>query len=768
MILAHYNRKTNDSQTLEEHLKNVEDEMGKGLETVSFSESILDKKTIVETGKFHDLGKITKWFQIYLKTGKYTEEKNHALLSATLYEMYRLEKNETVPFLSMVAITCHHKNLTSERPEGRALDYLESQYKNCIKQSRETVFSNQVSSREFKEKMLTQPWRRTLKSIEKEENPEYFFALQFLFSKLISADKRDSAEVLNYHNTSSYGDVDEYLAKKTKGKLSSVNNDRQEIKKSVLDKINLLSEKELDEQKIFTLTAPTGTGKTLTSIAAAVLLANRLEEKNSKRPHIIIAVPFLNILEQTLQDCEGIFGEVLVHSSAVSPFDNYRNNEEPLTLQKKMLLTSSWSSSVVLTTFVQLFESIFSSENSRLLKVNRLVNAIVILDEVQALEAEKYPLYAVTLDMLAKCYGTRFIMMTATQPKLFDCAKFINYELSQRSMELLPDYQKYFKKLKRTKLVSLMNEITNFDELCEYIESQNLFQKKILIVVNRIMDSIELYQKLTKMSYKVLYLSTNLTRRDRKRVIKQAKKWLEDSSSEPFIMVSTQTIEAGVDLDFDIAFRDLAPMESIIQTAGRINRSGNKEDLCPIYIFNTNHANGIYSTMAILATKNELQDKEFVESEYQMLVEDYYNTILNNENVSFERKIYREGVLKLDYKVIDEFKMIQDGNRYSVIFLQEENAEEIVRELCTLITSEDTSFERNAKIQQKFSELEQYTVDIFAKKLKNNRPISFADYAKEICGYRIELNYFIVPKDDLERYYDETGFISKDAGVFMY
>ena len=777
MIWAHYEKDSGLGQTLEEHLKHVEEEMEKGLETVSFSETVIDPNDIKNTGCFHDIGKITSYFQKYLTTGKITPEKNHALISAALYAGYYEAVKKEFPLLSVAAITCHHINLSLELPKGSAMDCLDKQYKNCMQQAKGDIFETKVSFGKFCGEDLRTYWRRTLKAIRKKENPEYFFALQLLFSKLISADKRDSAGILDYGKDAFRGDVDTYLARKMNGKNAAVNSDRQRIRESVINRIQMLDEEQLKNQRIFTLTAPTGTGKTLTSVTAAILLAERLEQINGERPHIITAVPFLNILEQTIEDYKGIFGDVLVHSSAASPFEqdvgrkrenqNNGENEELMPLQKRMLLTSSWSAPVVLTTFVQLFESFLSGENNRLLKVNRLVNAIVILDEIQALEAEKYPLYAVVLDMMAKCYGTQFILMTATQPKLFDCAKVYSY-IPAGCMELLPEYKQYFAKLKRTKIYSLMSQVRSLDQLCDYIEENQLFRKNILIVVNKIADSIELYQSLRDRGFYAMYLSTNLTGRDRKRVIEDARNRLADKDAEPFIMVSTQTIEAGVDLDFDLAFRDLAPMESIIQVAGRVNRSGNKGDFCPVYLFDTGHANQIYSSMAVRTTKKLLIDKEVPESEYQKLVEAYYDILLNEEFVSFDWEIYQEGILKLDYEKINEFKMIRDGDRYSVIFIQDEKAEDLTGQLCELICKEESSFEDKAMIQQCFNQLGQYTVDIFAGKLKKNLPTSFADYSKDICGKKIQLNYFVVARDDLDRYYNETGFIAEEADLFMF
>lgn len=769
MIWAHYDRKSETGQSLSEHLKQVGQKMGKGLETVSFPDYALSDEIWTKTGTFHDMGKITSWFQYYLCTGKIIFEKSHSVLSAAMYVQDCLHHKEEISLLVMIAISCHHGSLKSELPTERALDYLEEQYGNCLEQKEKAGELAEYIAEGFMKKEFSTYWRRQLKRLRKEKNPVYFFALQLLYSKLLAADKQDSAGVAGIGDRSFSGDADAYLAQKTKGNQASVNDDRKKIRDSVLNQVAALGEEQLRTQKIFTLTAPTGTGKTLTSISAAMELGKRLEQIYGVRPHIITAVPFLNILEQTIEDYRGIFGDVLVHSSAASPVGSVQESDggSKLSLQKKMLLTLSWEAPVVLTTFVQLFESILSDENNKLIKINRLTNAIVILDEIQALEPEKYPLYAVILDMLAKHYGTRFILMTATQPKLFSCVSIYGYQ-AQSTMELLTDYKSYFGRLCRTELITITDAVNDFETLCDFIEEKQLSDKNVLIVVNKIADSIELYRKLEDCGYEVMYLSTNLTGRDRKQVIQQAKNRLNNPQAAPFFMVSTQTIEAGVDLDFDLAFRDLAPMEAIIQTAGRVNRSGNKGIYCPIYVFDTGSSRQIYSTMAVQETRCILEKGRIPESEYQRVSDQYYNCMLTNEKISFDREIYEKGILELDYEEIKKFNMIQNENRFSVIFLQDEYAEELINQLCKLITADESTYETKIQIQQTLNEINRYTVDIFEGKLKKNLPMRFADYSKEICGRRIELNYFIVTPDDLPGYYDATGFIAKERDMFLY
>ncbi|KIR01270.1 CRISPR-associated helicase Cas3 [Lachnospiraceae bacterium TWA4] len=583
----------------------------------------------------------------------------------------------------------------------------------------------------------------------------------------------DSADILKDSKKKVVGNVESYLQSKKKGqKFCSINNNRETIKKIVLSQINNLSIQKLKDCRLFTLTAPTGTGKTLTSIAAAMRLSERLKEVGIECTRIIEAVPFLNILEQTAKDFEGIFGvdEVTIHSSLVNPYRIKNKSEKFTSVQKRILQMNSWSSPVILTTFVQFFESIFTDQNQKLLKISRLVGAIVILDEIQSLELQRFPLYALAIDSIARYYGTRFILMTATQPKLFETRQLVQIKDPLKIYELLPNYKTYFESLNRTCLIPIMDQVNSLDTLIDFIIDVKDNANSILIVVNTIADSIELYNKLFKMDIKVVYLSTNITRIDRKIIIEKTKQLLKDN--EYFIMVSTQTIEAGVDLDFDMAFRDLAPLSSIIQTAGRVNRSGNKGELLPVYIFDLGSSKKVYKFFEAYETK-KLLNTEVNECQYQEFIENYYNVLLSEDKIDMSDSLefINEGIKKLEYNKIKEYKMISEDERCSVIFLKDEYIINIVDELCKILISYDKSYETKAKIKSYFNEIEQYTVDIYPNKLKKNRPIEFSIYCKEICGKSIELNYFIVPFDDLERYYDEnTGFIAEDEdiGAFLY
>lgn len=766
-LLAHKDNKTGREQTLNAHLTQVSAQMCKDLSMLSFPMVNQLEDLLYRIGRGHDIGKATEWFQRHLNNPDYSDPlSRHAMISAAIYAQQYWDDRNVVEFLGFQAIRCHHGNIDTAYPAMETPDSkingmylgLTEQLESCKKQCRELDEADWIPDALDLEQ-IHKNWRRTMKEIRLSKSPEPFFLLQYTFSKLISADKLDSASLLEQTGKLMQGDVEAVLEEKRKTAVVDLNSSRDEIRNIVLHQIRTLSQEQLKKRRIFTITAPTGTGKTLTGLSAVLALADRLEQIGEQRPHLISAVPFINILEQAIADYQAVFGDVLVHFGASDPAE-FDSRMQEMPLQNQMLLTASWEAPVVLTTFVQLFESILTGKNKRLLKLNRLAGAIVLLDEVQAIKAEYYPLLAAVMDHIATYYGTRFILMTATQPKLFDCTQSNIPHKPQKPLELLPNYPIYFQQMHRTKLVPKWDELQSLEAVCDAILEQSEKYNSILCVVNRVQDSIELYNMLEECGKEVLYLSTNIVSVDRKAVIQRAKKYLNQENSVPFIMVSTQTIEAGVDLDFDMAFRDLAPMESIIQAAGRVNRSGSKGTDSLVILFDTGHYKKIYSNIACKLVRNTIQD-EVKEADYQQMLTKYFDAVVYS-STTFDTEIYCNGILELDYKKLNDFHMIERQDRATVLVIKDEIIEDMVRELCNLMREEEHSFEKRAEIQKKLSQMEAYTVEVYPNKLLKNLPSKFKD------RFDVDLNYYVADRTDWERYYSEkTGFIA-ESGIMLF
>ena len=380
------------------------------------------------------------------------------------------------------------------------------------------------------------------------QDAEWYFLLIYLFSLLIDLDKLDAAELRIRKIVSvSPERVSNYLQKKKKDNLSvksenTFNDRREKARKSIMEVINSLTDDEIRNTRFYLLTAPTGIGKTLSSLQCALRLQERIKEIEGYTPCIITAIPFINIIEQHRKEYEEVFGkelDLVVHHR-LSDFSIRHNRHEEIPVDKALLEVESWEGDVILTTFVQLFQSIFTGNNRLLKKVNKLAGSIIIIDEAQAVPEGYMPLIGAALQKIAEHYGTRFILMTATQPKLLEFGTLLNPDGKKiKPVTLLPGFEQYFLELKRTKLIPLLDRKLNNEQFIELFFGKWDQKSSVLIVVNTIKRSIDIYNEIKnalkerKYRAKVYYLSTNIIPKKRREVIdivgKRLQKRKEDS-----------------------------------------------------------------------------------------------------------------------------------------------------------------------------------------------------------------------------------------------
>lgn len=476
----------------------------------------------------------------------------------------------------------------------------------------------------------------------------------------------------------------------------------------------------------------------------------------------------------------------------------------------------SWEGDVVLTTFVQLFQSLFTGNNRLLKKVNKLAGSIVILDEAQAVPDKYMHLIGALLRKMAEYYGTRFILMTATQPKLLEFGDQLLRETKKSmneyqektynsTIELLPNHKEFFCTMNRTKFVLLLEQELNMEKFIKLFFKKWNFNQSALIVVNTIKRSIDLFSQLNKDLQKrnihvsVFYLSTNIMPIRRKEIIKIVEKELKEKEFKngcPVILVSTQTIEAGVDLDFDIGFRDLAPITSLIQTAGRVNRKGKKGNYCPLYIVKfIGDSQNVYRFYQIKKTEEMLkkileESSEILEPKYQEIIERYYSWLLEIGVSQESKDLWTEGIIGLDFNKLNEFALIENKGEVVDVFVEttEEkyqseptrlaNAyEEILRSgkqwdtnlfqdilgpEVNKIENKPTPYQRKALLRLVLAKMSKYIIQVRASRAIQNSPIEFS--ARN--GVRSQL--FWIPPEQIEQYYDSiTGFKDETGGAFV-
>ncbi len=796
MFWAHYNKK--NKQLLPEHLQLVADgSLNAVSESVYFDGIGFEKFAHMawQCGIFHDLGKYTEYFQTYLLHGVQSHDKDHAGISALFLFNYLIQQidnpiniDKIFSFLCYLVVRFHHGNLRVHRvnmtPRDMILE-LQNKQANLLRNATSILnaFPNECDKKLFDKCLCLD--EKTLQIIcdiphlikKRYKNPQWFFFLILLFSILIDQDKLDSGKIeKKFRKQVEPSSILAYLQEKNKGKKLNLNERRENARRDIMENLTLMTDQEIVDQRLFTLTAPTGIGKTLASMQVATYLAQRMQSLGFKIPRIITAIPFVNIIEQTLDEYRKICGKeinLLAHYHLQAIADPLaKENDYPL--EKVLLETESWEADVIMTTYVQLFHSLLSGRNRDLKKINKLAGSIVILDEVQALPDRYLPLIGNLIKRLSMHFGTRFILMTATQPRIMDFAEMLkdtNCNV-QPVKELLPNNDVYFEGLSRTKFISLIaDKAITEDQFIKAFHSNYDGTNAALIVVNTIKRSLSIYNKLQNLyPRRVLYLSTNIIPKARKRVIRKATKYLRYKI--PFILVSTQTIEAGVDLDFDLAFRDLAPLPSLIQTAGRVNRNNDKASHLPVYVTEIENDGGmIYGTEQKNRVKAIFKNKAVIcEEEFRGLVNEYYSQLLSHGLDDVSKNIWEKGIIELDFEQLNKFELIDRCDDIADVFVEFDDKAKSLADLYIKLriqlneVEKEEYFEVKANLKNAIAAMQVYFLSVRVKRIKENKPLQFEDRS---LG-KVKSNFYWIPKEQMTEYYDFfTGY--KDEGeAFIY
>ncbi len=390
----------------------------------------------------------------------------------------------------------------------------------------------------------------------------------------------------------------------------------------------------------FRLTVPTGGGKTLSGLAFGLdhAVLHGMDR-------VIFAIPYTSIIDQTAAIYKSIFGgeAVLEHHSGIE-FDD-QDEEQGETEAFRKLNSENWDCPLVVTTTVQLFESLLHNKPSRCRKLHNIANSVLILDEVQSLPPKTLKPILDVLHQLVENYGCTVVLCTATQ---LDYSS-IDARLVQNATEIVPDYERHFDLLKRVQY-EVVEEAWSVEQAAQEISTH----RKVLAVFNTRKDALRIAGEVAK-SRKVVHLSTLMCSHHRKKVIDDVRLLLENQ--EPVCLISTQVVEAGVDFDFPIVYRDLGPLDRIIQVAGRCNREGILDDLGRCIVFQLEGAGaprGVYAS-AISETKvllNEFKDR--LDDPEALKI--FSRNVLGHTNVGEDIQKLRED---LKYKTVAEtFRLI--------------------------------------------------------------------------------------------------------------
>lgn len=814
--------KSHSKKYLQEHLNGV---MEKVKYRTANLPTTLNLKLAEIAALFHDLGKINPHFQTKLNGEKVKEYSSHAYLSAYAFwnfyasniELVQSWKSQNEQIYSLMAmIARHHGNLPdfengifNQRETERLKEFLSTKEKLPISGFLQELknyhnFSEFIETHEKFELDISNTFQNRLfkaKLVEKfnQQPLEFFLETQFCFACLLEADKRDAGNNEDYNRRNlreSY--FEKNFGKKIDEKLNSFaeKNPLNDLRTAMrLEGVANLREKLSENNKrVFTLAAPTGAGKTMVLLA----LAKEILAKDTSLS-VIYALPFLSITEQVEGICRKIFDDNVLR------IDSRAENQTIQELQKKLddeqtdenvkkLLQESFTETTfdhpfVVTTFVQVFEALLSNRNATLLRLPNFSKTIFLIDEIQALPYRLYSFFTALLDEFCRQFDSYAIISTATMPHL-DFSKqqtathiagrklFSNYKTPD---ELL-DAPKYFseKVFNRYRITRLLQDNFTVSNLAKHIENRD---ESCLVILNTIDDTKDLYALLSEnfSDEECILLNTHFTLEDRRAKIEYCQKRLTDK--EKIILISTQLIEAGVDIDFPTVYRDFCPLPSLIQSAGRCNRNG-KSDFGEVFFFALQKEGGKLSSELIYRDESKgflkyCRDKLLeitTESELFEIQKDFFKTEVG-EFLKFG--IHKQsncndgeikGILNLvtsinkaAFEKLGKFRLIDEDYfgfefRY---YIPKNEQDESFEELQTLTKIKNTrnyqeAMQKRVKIENKLKEMSARIVT-FRVRDENLAPVPEGE---EVCKIR--------KLGDLSKYSFERGIeLRANAGFII-
>lgn len=358
----------------------------------------------------------------------------------------------------------------------------------------------------------------------------------------------------------------------------------QQARAALWDAVTLASQ---ENHRVFTLTAPTGSGKTLAMLKFALEHA----KKNSLK-RIVVVVPFLTVIEQTARTyravLKGFDGNFVLehHSLAGLGVEAEQQDAEGAGERQRRLLSENWDAPIILTTNVQLLESLFSNRPSACRKLHNLMDSVILFDEAQSIPASLAVPTLAVLSHLSDAYRATVVFATATQPAFDTLHNEVKKHAIQgwQPREAVPKHSELFAALERVAVRWPENgEKLTWIQLAKDLR----VAKQALVVVNLKRHALALLEELNGVEG-VFHLSTNLCAEHRRAVLNRVRKQLK--YGKPCRLISTQCIEAGVDLDFPLVYRALAPLEAIAQAAGRCNREGRLKEFGKVIVFEPDEA----------------------------------------------------------------------------------------------------------------------------------------------------------------------------------
>jgi len=733
------------------------------------------------TGITHDLGKATAYFQEYLiapedkkEALKKRKTTHHGLFSAVCSYYFAKEvfqnsgEDEFYPLLCFLVVRRHHGNLgdildeTIIAPDD--LSILKKQLAAIAPEEfnqlcGEIKYCNLPASLSYEH---LQKWfvmlenenlRSLARKIRRQKKSIYYFLINFFYSLLVDADKTEAVIGQNQAMKLNRTALSSNLVDLYKSEFSFPATPINALREKAYQEVTTQSFASL-MPGVYTINLPTGLGKTLTAFSFACRLKAALFENKHLHYRIIYTLPFLSIIDQNSQVVEEILrtnglpidNSLLLKHHYLTP-RTYKTAVHDFEPDEAKIMVEGWNSEIIVTTFVQLFETLITGRNSMVRKFHRLANSIIILDEAQTIRHELWPLIKEVCTLLVEQFQSYILFVTATDPLIFP----------REEVNELVERKKYFTALNRLQVIVDL-EPTTIENFIEKLQIEP--QKSYLFILNTIKEAQDFYHVLSnRVQEGIIFLSSHITPKERLERIEQIKK------GKIRLAVTTQLVEAGVDIDFDVVYRDFAPLDSLNQAAGRCNRNGHATGKFHIITLvneqNKLFCRYIYEPVKLDVTQELLKHvHSYWEKDFLLMIETYYEMI--REKCSFDTsnkyveaiKILRyqktEGEIYKDFDNesydINSFRLIESYPKIDVYICLDKNANEIWTKF--LKTREISPLpERRRAFEEIKADFYQYVISI---------PATVENLPPE------EQGFFFVPTLQLKEFYDlNTGFIAK-------
>jgi len=632
-----------DWQLLEDHLNNVSETAG------NFADYFGARPWALLLGKNHDLGKGTRAWQAYIRYTNniidefskfYDGHPTHAFTGAQWLYKHSREAGKLLAY----CIAGHHGGLPNWN------DSADSALKRRLKQLySEVEILHPIPDFPERPPFLVDPDR-------------FGFQLQFftrmIFSCLVDADFMDTEAWLDKKKSgwrSQYPCIhklhDRFWTnfnqlREKSDQTTKVNRQRERVLEDCLQAAKL-------EPGLFSLTVPTGGGKTLASLAFALNHA----KKHGKR-RVIYVIPFTSIIEQNAN----VFRDMLNDDAVLEHHCNFLPDDSDW---KTKLASENWDASIVVTTNVQFFDSFYANKPSKCRKLHNVADSIIIFDEVQAIPVEKLKPCLEVIKELSLSYDVTTVLCTATQPAIEFSDSFKSGLKNVR--EIVQDISSLFSALKRTEEIYI-GERSEPD-----VAKMLLEHEQALCIVNTRQQALDIFNALPE-SDDNIHLSALMYPAHRTKKLADIRKRLEPENSQPCRVVSTQLIEAGVDVDFPSVYRAVAGIDNIAQAAGRCNRNGRSKTPSKVFIFEFPEDLGCSffrhaAQSAVKLFKSYAGRLTSPECVREYFADFFWKNEQRMDADGIVEKCSFSQSLEIQFKEIAEFKMIQSATEPIIIAL---------------------------------------------------------------------------------------------------